>query len=96
MQILNQYSLVFLSLFVLLGSIVAASLWFPGVVGLMVVLLVAVGFVVVGSVFQYQEYRCFQRHSAGRFDRQGAAGPVSRVLQFLSGLPFGPSHRRWD
>ena len=55
MQILNQYSYLFLSLFVLLGSIVAASLWFPGFVGLMIVLIVGVGLVVVGSVFQYQD-----------------------------------------
>ena len=55
MQILNQYSYVFLTFFALLGSIVAAALWFPGFVGLVVVLLVVIILVVGGSVSQYRD-----------------------------------------
>lgn len=55
MQFLNQYSYVLSSLAALLGSIAAAALWFPGTVGLMVVLLVLVGLLAVGSALRYRD-----------------------------------------
>ncbi len=54
-QFLNQYSFLLITLFALLGSIVAAAAWFPGLVGLLIVLVVSLGLVAVESVFQYRD-----------------------------------------
>ncbi len=54
-QFLNQYSFLLVSLFVLFGSVVAAAAWFPGLVGLLIVLVVSLGLVAVESVFQYRD-----------------------------------------
>ena len=55
MQILNQYSFLLLALFMLFVSSIAVALWLPGFGGLMVVLLVGVGFVAVAAALQYRD-----------------------------------------
>ena len=55
MQFLNQYSFVLISILIHLGSIVAAAMWFPGTIGLLLVLLVLLGLAALGWVFQFRD-----------------------------------------
>ncbi len=55
MQLANQYSYVFISAFVVTGTIIAAALWFPGTVGLLAILLLLSGLIAIGSVFRFDD-----------------------------------------
>lgn len=55
MQFLNQCSYILVTLFALLVSSIAVALWLPGLGGLLVVFLVAAGFVAAAAVLQYRD-----------------------------------------
>ncbi len=55
MQIANQYSFIFIGVFVVSLCIFAAAQWFPGTIGLLAILLSLVGFIAIGSVSRYRD-----------------------------------------
>jgi membrane protein implicated in regulation of membrane protease activity len=55
MQILNQFSYVFVSLFLLMGGVVAAAVWFPGTIGLLIVLFILLVLLAIGAVLRFQD-----------------------------------------
>ena len=53
MQFLNQYSFIFLSLFVLLVSSVAVYFWLPDPGGILLLVLLGVSLVAVGTALRF-------------------------------------------
>ncbi len=53
MQFLNQYSFIFLSLFVLLVSAVAVYFWLPNPGGILLLVLVGVSLIAVGIALRF-------------------------------------------
>ncbi len=55
MQVANQYSFIFIAVFVVSVCIVAAALWFPGTVGLLAILFSMAIFIAIASLARYQD-----------------------------------------
>ena len=55
MQVANQYSFIFIAVFVVSLCIVAAALWFPGTGGLLAILISLSAFIAITSLARYQD-----------------------------------------
>lgn len=55
MQFANQYSFIFIAVFAVTVTILAAAQWFQGTVGLLAILLSLAAFIALGSGFRYRD-----------------------------------------
>ncbi len=55
MQIANQYSYIFIAVFVVSLCILAAALWFPGTGGLLAILFSLSAFIAISSLTRYRD-----------------------------------------